>query len=87
MLLFKYCLQQILDAAPGIDKLENNFIESNKKVKTLCETVSNLEFKLKEVSSQLVLSNKKCDQLTKDNKKLRCIEDDLSKQVISYYNV
>lgn len=56
-------------------------VESNEKVKTLCDTVSRLECKLSDVNNQLVLSNKKCDQLTKDNEKLRGIEDDLSKQV------
>lgn len=55
--------------------------ESNEKVKTLCDTVSRLEFKLKDTNDKLEYSNLKCDQLSKENEKLRSIEDDLSKQV------
>lgn len=55
--------------------------ESNEKVKTLCDTVSRLEFRLKDTNDKLEYSSLKCDQLSKDNEKLHIIEDDLSKQV------
>jgi len=61
--------------------MEKDLIESNEKVKQLCDTISRLELKLKDINTQLELSNSKCDQLSKDNEKLRGIEDDLSKQV------
>ena len=72
--------------------MEKDLIESNEKVKQLCETISRLELKLKDVNNKLELSNTKCDQLSKDNKKLQGIEDDLSKQVrfkneVYYYNI
>lgn len=70
-----------MDAAPDVDELEKNLFESNEKVKTLCDTVSRLEFRLKDISSKLENSNLKCDQLSKENEKLCRIEDDLSKQV------
>lgn len=44
-----------------------------------------MEFRLKDVNNKLLLSNSKCDQLSKDNEKLHGIEDDLSKQVSNYY--
>lgn len=74
-------MQQIRNAAPEVDKMEKDLIESNEKVKQLCDTISRLELKLKDVNTQLELSNSKCDQLSKDNEKLCGIEDDLSKQV------
>jgi hypothetical protein len=40
-----------------------------------------LELKLKDVNNEVERSNTICDQLSKDNKKLHGIEDDLSKQV------
>lgn len=55
--------------------------ESNEKVKTLCETVSKLELQLEDVVNRLELSNEKCEELSKENYKLRGTEDDLSKQV------
>jgi hypothetical protein len=61
--------------------MEKDLIESNEKVEQLCDTISRLELKLKNVNIQLELSNTKCDQLSKDNEKLHGIEDDLSKQV------
>jgi len=61
--------------------MEKDLIESNEKVKQLCETISKLELKLKDVNNKLELSNSKCDQLSEDNKKLHNIEEDLSKQV------
>jgi len=61
--------------------MEKDLIESNEKVKQLCETISTLESKLKDVNNKLELSNTKCDQLSEDNKKLHNIEEDLSKQV------
>jgi len=72
--------------------MEKDLIESNEKVKQLCETISRLELKLKDVNNKLELSNTKCDQLSKDNKKLQSTEDDLSKQVrfkneVYYYNI
>lgn len=69
--------------------MEKDLIESNEKIKLLCETISRLELKLKDVNIKLEQSNNKCDQLSKDNEKLHGIEDDLSKQVwfknIVYY--
>lgn len=70
-----------MDAAPAIDKLENDLTESNEKVKSLCENISRLESRLEDVNQKLEFSNTKCDQLSKDNEKLRGIEEDLSKQV------
>lgn len=70
-----------MDAAPAVDKLETDLIESNEKVKSLCEDISRLESRLEDVNNKLELSNTKCDQLSKDNEKLHSIEDDLSKQV------
>lgn len=72
--------------------MEKDLIESNEKVKQLCETISRLELKLKDINNNLELSNAKCDQLSKDNKKLQSIEDDLSKQVrfkksVYYFNI
>lgn len=70
-----------MDAAPAVDKLENDLIESNEKVKSLCENSSRLEAKLEDVCNKLKLSNTKCDKLSKENENLRGIENDLSKQV------
>lgn len=72
--------------------MEKDLIESNEKVKQLCETISRLELKLKDVNNKLELSNTKCDQLSEDYKKLQSTEDDLSKQVrfkneVYYYNI
>ncbi|XP_025205590.1 nucleoprotein TPR [Melanaphis sacchari] len=78
---FNILEEQIRNAAPEVDKMEKELIESNEKVKQLCDTISRLELKLKDVSTQLELSNTKCDQLSKDNEKLHGIEEDLSKQV------
>lgn len=78
---FNILEEQIRNAAPEVDQMEKDLIESNEKVKQLCETISRLELKLKDVNNKLELSNTKCDQLSKDNKKLQSIEDDLSKQV------
>eukprot|EP00102_Acyrthosiphon_pisum_P012409 XP_008181542.1 PREDICTED: nucleoprotein TPR [Acyrthosiphon pisum] len=78
---FNILEEQIRNAAPEVDQMEKDLIESNEKVKQLCETISRLELKLKDVNNKLELSNTKCDQLSKDNKKLQGIEDDLSKQV------
>lgn len=70
-----------MDAAPDVDKLEKDFIESTNKIKTLCETISRLESKLENANSQLEIFSRKCEQLSKENEQLRGIEDDLSKQV------
>uniref|UniRef100_A0A2S2PQR5 NUA/TPR/MLP1-2-like domain-containing protein n=2 Tax=Schizaphis graminum TaxID=13262 RepID=A0A2S2PQR5_SCHGA len=78
---FNILEEQIRNAAPEVDKMEKDLIESNEKVKQLCDTISRLELKLKNVNTQLELSNTKCDQLSKDNEKLHSIEDDLSKQI------
>ncbi|XP_027851398.2 nucleoprotein TPR-like isoform X1 [Aphis gossypii] len=78
---FNILEEQIRNAAPEVDKMEKDLIESNEKVKQLCDTISRLELKLKDVNTQLELSNSKCDQLSKENEKLHGIEEDLSKQV------
>jgi len=71
--------------------MEKDLIESNEKVKQLCETISRLELKLKDVHNKLELSNTKCDQLSKDNEKLSAIQNDLSNQVgfknMVHYNI
>jgi len=61
--------------------MESDLCESNEKVKTLCETVIQLENKLNDSNNQLKVYQMKCDQLSKDNEKLSGIEEDLSKQV------
>ncbi|XP_022171411.1 nucleoprotein TPR-like isoform X3 [Myzus persicae] len=78
---FNILEEQIKNAAPEVDQMEKDLIESNEKVKQLCETISRLELKLKDVNNKLELSNTKCDQLSKDNEKLHAIENDLSNQV------
>jgi len=70
-----------MDASPEIDKLEKDLLESNEKVKTLCDTISRLELKLKDVNNKLEYCNSQCDELSKENIRLHSIEDDLSKQV------
>lgn len=72
--------------------MEKDLIESNEKVKQLCETISRLELKLKDINNNLELSNAKCDQLSKDNKRLRSIKVDLDNQVrfknsVYYFNI
>lgn len=61
--------------------MEKELFEYKKKVKTLCATISKLELNLENVNNKLEYSNSKCDELSKDNAKLRSIDDDLSKQV------
>lgn len=81
-------IQQIKDAGPVVDLLDKKLFESNEKVKTLCETVSTLELRLKDVYKKLELSVQKCNQLSIENERLHGIENDLSKQVCIYvYNV
>lgn len=75
-----------MEAGPGVDKMENDLIESNHKVKTLCETISILESRLNDIKSQLDFSNTKNEQLLIENEKLRCTEEDLSKQVNHFKN-
>lgn len=71
-----------MDASPGIEKLENDLIESNEKVKALCESNSRLELLLNDSNNKLEQSVKKCNEILNDNEKLSAIEDDLSRQVI-----
>lgn len=75
-----------MEAGPGVDKMENDLIESNHKVKTLCETISTLELRLKDIKNELELSNTKNEQLLIENEKLHCTEEDLSKQVYHLKN-
>lgn len=71
-----------MDASPSIEKLENDLIESNEKVKTLCDSNSRLELLLTESNNKLELSIKRCNEILNNNIKLSAIEDDLSRQVI-----
>lgn len=61
--------------------MEKDLVESNHKLKTLNESISVYELKLRDVSNELKLSITKCEQLTKDNEKLSNIKNDLSNQV------
>lgn len=70
-----------MDATPGIAKLENDLMESNEKVKTLCENNSRLELLLTDSNKKLELSITACNEILKDNKRLSDIEVDLSRQV------
>lgn len=72
-----------MEAAPHVDKLENDLIESKDKENKLSFIVSRLERKLNDVNDMLKCSNVKCDQLLIDNENLRNIEDQLNFQVYS----
>ncbi|VVC26804.1 Major intrinsic protein, conserved site [Cinara cedri] len=78
---FRILEQHVMDATPNINKLEMELMESNEKVKTLCENNSKLELLLTDINKKLEFSTTKCDQLFKENAKLSDIEVDLSRQI------